>query len=82
MPLSEEQLEKMYEKTLETSAILAIIREQFTEYGKRISKIESEQSLLKGKLGAFVLFLTLCGTIMVQGIGWAISHFFSVKGSP
>jgi len=82
MPLSEEQLEKMYEKTLETSAILVIIREQFTEYGKRIRKIESEQSLLKGKVGGLIIFLTLCGTIMVQGIGWIISHFFGVKGGP
>jgi len=88
MPLSEEQLEKMYEKTLESSTILILVREQlengnkeFKVHEKRINAIEKEQSLLKGKVGAFIIFLTLCGTIMVQGVGWILAHLWTSKGT-
>ena len=49
---------------------------KFKEQDTKINKIAGEQALLKGKLGAFVLFLTLCGTIMVHGIGWLLSHLW------
>jgi len=88
MPLSEEQLEDMYKKTLESSAILTLVREQLEsgnknlgEQEKRINKIEKEQSLLKGKIGAFIIFLTLCGTIIIQGFGWILAHLWTSKGT-
>jgi len=83
MPLSDQQLEEMHEKVIQDNTNITWIREdlerggkKFKEHDKRIGKIEGEQALLKGKLGAFVLFLTLCGTIMVQGIGWLLSHLW------
>ena len=89
MPLSEKQLEELYKKTIENHRDIHWIREDlekggklFTKHEKRIGKVEKEQSLLKGKIGAFILFLTLCGTIMIQGIGWVISHLLSSKGGP
>ena len=89
MPLSEKQLEEMYKASLSCSMNLDIISKQldkgdatFGEHEERIAQIEKDQSLLKGKIGAFILFLTLCGTILIQGIGWALSHLFSHKGVP
>ena len=89
MPLSEKQLEDMYEASLECSINLTHIMKQldkgdetFGKQDERITQIEKDQALLKGKLGAFVLFLTLCGTIMLHGIGWVISHLFGCKGGP
>ena len=89
MPLSDEQLEEMHEKVIQDNTNLNWIRDElekgskrFTEHDRRITIVESEQSLLKGKIGAFVLFLTLCGAIIVQGIGWIISHLLSSKGGP
>ena len=83
MPLSEKQLEELYKKTIENHRDIHWIREDlekggktFTKHEKKINKIEGEQALLKGKIGAFVLFLTLCGTIMVHGIGWVVSHLW------
>lgn len=87
MPLSDEQLEKMYNASLECSINLDIILKQldkgdgkFEKHEERITQIEKEQSLLTGKMGAFILFLTLCGTIMIHGIGWILTHLFSSKG--
>ena len=103
MPLSEKQLELLYQKTerlcekianasteiTEASTNISWIRgdlekgaEKFGEHEKRINKLEDDQALLKGKLGAFVIFLTLCGTILIQGIGWVLTHLFSHKGVP
>jgi len=83
MPLSEKQLEEMYKSVIKDNTNITWMREElekggkkFREQDRRINKIEGEQSLLKGKLGAFVLFLTLCGTIMVHGIGWLLSHLW------
>ena len=89
MPLSDEQLVEMHEKVIQDNTNINWIRDdlekgskKFIELRERIAIVESEQSLLKGRIGAFVLFLTLCGTIVVQGIGWIITHFFSSKGGP
>ena len=89
MPLSDEQLEEMLEKVIQDNTNIKWIRDdlekgskKFIELRERIVTVEGEQSLLKGRIGAFVLFLTLCGTILVQGIGWIISHFWSAKGAP
>ena len=89
MPLSETQLEEMYAASLKCSTSLSHICKQldkgdktFGKHEERITQIEKDQALLKGKLGAFVLFLTLCGTIMLHGVGWVISHLFGCKGGP
>ena len=89
MSLSTQQLEEMYKASIECSRDLSHICKQldkgdeiFLGHGKRITKIEKEQSLLKGKLGAFVLFLTLCVTMIIHGIGWILSHLWSSKGGP
>ncbi len=87
MPLSEEQLEEMYKASLKCSINLENIREQldkgddkFGEHGKRITQIETEQTLLKTKIGAVVIFLTLCATIIINSFGWVLTHLFSSKG--
>ena len=83
MPLSEKQLEKMYDASLKCSIILGNICKQldkgddkFGEHGKRITQIEIEQTLLKTKIGAVVIFLTLCATIMINSFGWLITHLW------
>ena len=89
MPLSDEQLEDMYRASLKCSINLENIHIQldkgdgkFEKHEERITQIEKEQSLLTGKMGAFVLFLTLCATIVINGIGWGLTHLFSHKGVP
>ena len=89
MPLSDEQLKEMYDASLNCSINLENIRKQldkgdekFEKHEKRIGQMEIEQSFLKGKIGAFILFLTLCATIAIQGIGWVLAHLFSHKGVP
>ena len=84
MPLSDQQLEEMYRASLNCSANLTHICKQldkgdkrFGKHGERITQIEKEQAFLKGKIGAFVLFLTLCATITIQGFGWIIAHLWS-----
>ena len=87
MPLSEKQLEDMYKASLQCSTNLTHICKQLDKGGKtfgkheeRIMQVEKEQSLLKGKIGAFVFILTFCGTILVCGVGWLLSYLFSSKG--
>jgi len=87
MSLSNEQLEEMHDKVIQDNTNIIWIRDQlekgnkkFEEHDRRIDKIEREQSFLKGKIGAFVLFLTLCGTIMIQSVGWIVSRFLDYKG--
>ena len=89
MPLSEKQLEDMYKASLQCSTNLTHICKQldkgdktFGKHEERITQVEKDQSLLKGKIGAFVLFLTLCVTIMVYGVGWLLSYLFGCKGGP
>jgi hypothetical protein len=89
MPLSEKQLEEMYDASLKCSLNLDSIckqldkgGEKFEKHEGRLTQIEKEQSFLKGKIGAFILFLTLCATITIQGIGWGLTHLFSNKGVP
>ena len=89
MPLSTQQLEDMYNASIKCSRDLSHICKQlgkgdktFLRHEDRIVQIEKEQSLLKGKLGAFVLFLTLCITMLIQGVGWLLSHLWSSKGGP
>ena len=87
MSLSEQQLREMYNASLRCSINLDNISKQldkgdgkFEKHEERLKLIEIEQTLLKSKLGAFILFLTLCATIAIQGIGWLLTHLFSSKG--
>ena len=83
MPLSEKQLEDMYEASLRCSINLTRICKQieagdikFEKHEGRLSELEREQSLLKGKLGGFVLVLTLGATILINGFGFIVGHLF------
>jgi hypothetical protein len=87
MALSEKRLEELYAKTVETAINIQWMREKiensekrFYDNEKRITQLEREQSILKGKLGTLIIFLTLCTTILIQGIGWILSHLFNIKG--
>lgn len=83
MALSEQQLEEMYKASLRCSINLTNICKQiekgegkFDKHEGRLTQLESEQSLLKGKLGAFILILTLCATILINGFVFIIGHLF------
>lgn len=89
MPLSDKQLEELHEDTIINRRDIKWMRERLekgsdtmTGICAKLSILEKEQALLKGKIGAFILFLTLCATMAIQGIGWLLSHLFSSKGSP
>jgi len=82
VPLSEEQEGEMYRDTIATKTIVSEMKERFEKGDKQIEKcnekvrnLEIEHSLLKGKLGAFILGLTFIVSFLVNGILWAWSHF-------
>jgi len=84
MPLSGEQEIEMYRDTIATKTIVSEMKERFEKGDKqiekcneRVSSLEIEHSLLKGKLGAFILGLTFIVSLLVNGILWAWSHFGS-----
>ena len=82
MALSKEQEEQMYSDTIATKTIVSEMKERFEkgdkqieECNKRVNDLEIGHSLLKGKLGAFILGLTFIVSLLVNGILWAYSHF-------
>jgi len=82
MTLTEDQETRMYDGTIETkvivSQILARLKdgdEKLDDCQKRLRDLEAEHSLLKGRLGAFILGLTFIVSLLVNGILWAFSHF-------
>ena len=84
MGLSEEQTEELYRTTLKNRTDIGWIREcleknnrTMVNLSKRQSILESEQSILKGKLGAFVLVLTLGATVIINGFMWVSGHFMA-----
>jgi len=81
MGLTEEQEIKMYDGTIETKVIVAQILERLKDGDeklkdcqKAISHLKIEHSLLKGRLGAFILGLTFLVSLLVNTILWAWSH--------
>ena len=83
MPLSEQQLEELYKTTLENRTDIGWIREhlescddEMTLISRRQNGIEKENALLKGKLGAFVIVLSLSATILFNGIGLVLAKFW------
>ena len=82
MPLSEDQLEDLYKTTLENRKDIEWIRGCLEKNNgamlsltKRQSALESEQSILKGKLGSFILVLTFAATLLFNGSLFILSHF-------
>ena len=89
MPLSKQQEEEMYGKTIKSARDITWIRERLEKgderqdkcderldkSGKRLNDLETEQKLLKGKLGLVVLILSACFTAALHAIGWFVSHF-------
>ena len=84
MPLSEDQEVEMYRDTIATKTIVSEMKERFEKGDKqieqckeRLNDLETEHSMLKGRLGAFILGLTFIVSLLVNGILWAYSHFGS-----
>ena len=82
MALSKVQEEKMYDMSLKTREDISWIRECLQDcdkvqitHGERLRDLEVEHSLLKGRLGAFILGLTFIISLIVNGILGAISYF-------
>lgn len=83
MGLSEQQLEELYKTTLENRTDIGWIRERLENSGDEIVRIsgrqngiEKENAILKGKLGAFVIVLSLSATILFNGIGLVLAKFW------
>lgn len=83
MALSEEQLEELYKTTLENRTDIGWIRErlengsdEMVRISRRQNGIEKENALLKGKLGAFVIVLSLSATILFNGVGLVLAKFW------
>ena len=81
MALSEEEEVRMYRDTIKTATIVSQLQTrlekgdiQIESCNKRLNDLEIEHSLLKGKLGAFILGLTFIVSLLVNGILWAWSH--------
>jgi len=84
MTLSKTQEEEMYKSTLKTAEDITWIRRCLQDcddvqvtHGQRLRDLEIEHSLLKGRLGAFILGLTFIVSLLVNGIMWVWSHLGS-----
>ena len=90
MALSQEQEERMYTASIKAEESISWMRERLEKgddrldncdkrmdkSGERLSCLEGEWKLLKGKLGLFVLILSGCFTAVLHGIGWVVAHFW------
>ena len=81
MALSKEQEMKMYDDTIETRTIVNQIEKRLEkgdatlgDCKERLRILETEHSMLKGKLGAFIFGLTFIVSLLVNGILWAYSR--------
>jgi hypothetical protein len=88
MTLSEEQCAQLYKQVIETKTDFAWIKERLEKgdallecMDKRILELEQNQSiregqsLMKGKLGAFILGIAVILTLITNGIIWVFSYF-------
>ena len=82
MALSKQQEEEMYANTLAACTSITWIKERLEKGDKRLddcnarlNDLEIEHSMLKGRLGAFILGLTFIVSLLVNGVLWAYSHF-------
>ena len=81
MALSKEQEIKMYDDTIKTRTIVDQIEKRLEkgdvtlgDCQERLRILETEHSLLKGKLGAFILGLTFIVSLLINGVIWLFSH--------
>ena len=79
MPLSEEQEEKMYDSALVACESLKWIRarldkgdKKLADCDERLGILEDERIVLKGKLGAIVIIMSVCFTAALHAIGWFV----------
>jgi hypothetical protein len=82
MPLTDVEQREMYDKVLKSDWTLGAINDRLAagdkklmDCDKRLNDLEIQHSLLKGRLGAFILGLTFIVSLLVNGILWAYSHF-------
>jgi hypothetical protein len=82
MPLTDVEQREMYDKVLKSDWTLGAINDRLEagdkklmDCDKRLNDLEIQHSLLKGRLGAFILGLTFIVSLLVNGILWAYSHF-------
>ena len=89
MTLSDEQVGEMYTKTIEAARDVTWLckrlekgderldncDDRMDKSHERLSALEAEQKLLKGKLGFVVVLLSVCFTAALHAIGWIVSHF-------
>ena len=81
MALTKEQETRMYDGTIRTEVVVSQILERLKDGDKKLDDcqdrlriLEAEHSLLKGRLGAFILGLTFIVSLLVNGILWVWSH--------
>ena len=81
MALSKEQEVKMYDDTIETRTIVNQIEKRLEkgdvtlgDCQERLRILETEHSMLKGKLGAFILGLTFIVSLIINGVLYLWSH--------
>jgi len=81
MALSKEQEIKMYDDTIETRTIVNQIEKRLEkgdltlgDCQERLRILETEHSMLKGKLGAFILGLTFIVSLIINGVLYVWSH--------
>ena len=86
MALSKEQEMQMYDDTIETRTIVNQIEKRLEkgdmtlgDCQERLRILETEHSMLKGKLGAFILGLTFIVSLLINGVLWAWSHLGGAK---
>jgi hypothetical protein len=83
MSLTEEEERKMYDDVLKSAWTLDQVKERLEkgddtldDHAKRLSTLEGDQKLLRGKLGFIVLGMSVCFTATLHAIGWIASHFW------
>ena len=81
MVLTKDQETRMYDGTIRTEVVVSQILERLKEGDKKLGDcqerlriLESEHSLLKGRLGAFILGLTFIVSLLVNGVLWVWSR--------
>jgi hypothetical protein len=84
--MNDKECKELSKMVIECSTNMAWIKQRlekgdtsFTELNKKLSKLETEHSLMKGKLGAFILGLTFFLTLVINSILWGISHLSGGK---
>ena len=81
MTLTEKEERVMYTKVLKTDWTLDLVKERLEkgdacldDHAKRLRTLESDQKLLRGKLGCIILGASICFTAALHAIGWLVSH--------